>query len=441
MERTPTFTSLIILVMLSVQLFGGIKVLWQKAVGGFRNDVAYSIYQTRDGGYIVAGWTESRDKNISGYHGDKDFWIVKLDKNGNIQWQRALGGTKEDEARSIQQTSDGGYIVAGWTFSNDGNVSGNHGGSDFWIIKLDRSGNIQWQKTLGGSENDYAYSIQQTSDGGYIVVGYTTSNDEDVSGNHGERSFWGWWPEDAWIVKLDSKGNIQWQRSLGGSDDDAAYSVQQTSDGGYIVAGCTSSNDGDVNVLEKHLKADIWIIKLDKKGNLQWQRILGGSSDECPNAILQTQDGGYVIAGHTFSKDGDVYGFHKGVFSGDAWIVKLDKRGNTQWQKTLGGFDSDEAYSVLQTPDGGYIIAGYTCSSNGDVSENHGGDDFWIVKLNKNERIEWQKTLGGSDDEEAYSIQRTTDGGYVVAGYTESNDYDVSGNHGLKDFWIVKFKY
>ena len=136
MERTPTFTFLIILVILSVQLFGGIKVLWQKTVGGFRNDVAYSIYQTRDRGCIVAGWTESRDKNISGYHGAEDFWIVKLDRNGNIQWQRSLGGSKDDVAYSVQQTSDGGYIVAGYTESNDGDVSGNHGLKDFWIIKF-----------------------------------------------------------------------------------------------------------------------------------------------------------------------------------------------------------------------------------------------------------------------------------------------------------------
>jgi len=163
---------------------------WQRALGGSNLDTTYSIQQTSDGGYIVAGYTESNDGDVSGNHGYYDFWVVKLDGNGNIQWQKCLGGSTHDAPFSIQQTSDGGYIVAGCTYSNDGDVSGNHGKDDFWVVKLDSDGNIQWQKALGGSSNDWAHSVQQTSDGGYIVAGDTYSNDGDVSGYHRDGDFW-----------------------------------------------------------------------------------------------------------------------------------------------------------------------------------------------------------------------------------------------------------
>jgi len=293
---------------------------------------------------------------------------VKLDETGNIQWQKYLGGSDGDGAFSIQQTSDGGYIVAGVAYSNDGDVSGNHGDSDYWIVKLDETGNIQWQKCLGGSREDVAKSIQQTSDGGYIVAGITPSNDGDVSGNHGSA--------DYWIVKLDETGKIQWQKCLGGSDGDGAFSIQQTSDGGYIVAGVAYSNDGDVS--GNHGDSDYWIVKLDETGKIQWQKCLGGSSYDEAYSIQQTSDGGYIVAGYTYSNDGDVSGNH-GDF--DYWIVKLDETGNIQWQKCFGGSSYDYAQSIQQTSDGGYIVAGWTESNDGDVSGNHGNSDYWIVKL------------------------------------------------------------
>jgi len=401
------------------------RIIWQKALGGSSSEEAYSIQQTRDGGYIVAGYTKSNDGDVSGNHGWKDAWIVKLDKDGNIQWQKVFGGSNEDFALSIQQTGDEGYIVAGYTKSNDGDVTVNHGGEDAWIVKLDKDGNIQWQKVLGGSSSEEAYSIQQTRDGGYIVSGYTKSNDGDISGNHGGR--------DAWIAKLDRDGNIQWRKILGGSDYEEANSIQQTRDGGYIVAGYTWSNDGDVT--GNHGRGDAWIVKLDRDGNIQWQKALGGSDDDWANSIQQTSDGGYIVAGWTYSDDGNVSGNHGYI---DAWIVKLDKDGNIQWQKVLGGSNGEIANSIQQTKDGGYIVAGYTGSNDGDVSGNHGGGDTWLVKLDGNGNIEWQKALGGSDYDIAYSIRQTSDGGYIVAGWTESNDGYVSGNHGEGDVWIVK---
>ncbi len=423
-------------------------IIWEKTLGGSGYEEAGNIQQTSDGGYIVVGGTYSNDGDVGGsrgYHEGGDVWIVKLDKDGKIEWQKALGGSEYDVAHSVQQTSDGGYIVAGETYSSDGDVSGYHEGGDAWIVKLDKDGNIQWQKALGGSDWDVAYSVQQTSDGGYIVAGWTASNDGDVSGSgyHGER--------DIWIIKLDSSGNIQWQKALGGSDDDWANGIQQTSDGGYIVAGGTYSNDGDVSGSGYHGKGDSWIVKLDSSGNIQWQKALGGSDDDWANSIQQTSDEGYIVAGWTASNDGDVSGWHEGYDShdypySDCWVVKLDKDGNIEWKKALGGSGGDGAYSIQQTSDGGYIVAGWTASNDGDVSGWHEGhneyniaySDYWVVKLDSSGNIEWQKALGGSGWDEAYSIQQTSDGGYIVAGWTESNDGDVSGNHGEGDVWIVK---
>ncbi|MFY9419238.1 MAG: hypothetical protein WAP17_09180, partial [Bacteroidales bacterium] len=230
-------------------------IIWQKCFGGTNEDYAYSIQQTSDSGFIVAGYTFSNDGDVSGYHGYFDYWVVKLNSSGDIEWQKCLGGTYYDYAYSIQQTSNGGFIVAGSTNSNNGDVSGYHGYFDYWVVKLNSSGDIEWQKCLGGTNNDYANSIQQTSDGGFIVAGYTESNDGDVSGYHGG-------DYDAWVVKLNSSGDILWQKCLGGTIDDRANSIQQTSDGGFIVAGFTVSNDGDVS--GNHGASDAWVVKLNK---------------------------------------------------------------------------------------------------------------------------------------------------------------------------------
>jgi len=255
---------------------------------------------------------------VSGNNGGGDAWVVKLTSTGAIQWQKTLGGTDSDGANSIQQTTDGGYIVAGTTNSNDGDVSGNHGAyptSDFWVVKLDSLGTIQWQKTLGGTGGETAYSIQQTADGGYIVAGNTKgSNDGDVSGNNGDL--------DAWVVKLTSTGNIQWQKALGGTGIDGATSIQQTMDGGYIVAAGTASNDGDVFGYHGG-SGDSWVVKLDSLGTIIWQKTLGGTRGEIVYSIQQTMDGGYVMAGITYSNDGDVSGHYFPTTLADIWVVKL----------------------------------------------------------------------------------------------------------------------
>ena len=408
-------------------------IQWAKCFGGSGEDRANSIQQTSDGGYIVAGSSTSTNGDVSGNHGSADYLILKLNSTGNIEWKKSYGGSGFDNARSIQQTSDGGYIVVGSTSSTDGDVSGNHGSADYWILKLNSTGNIEWKKSYGGNSTDIGFSIQQTNDGGYIMSGWTLSNDGDVTGNHGY--------SDLWIVKLNSNGAIIWQKSIGGSNYDGYTGssvdlpcIQQTNDGGYIVSGASGSNDGDVS--GNHGNNDYWIVKLNSNGDIMWQKSLGGSGSDTPYSIKITSDGGYIVVGNSYSNNGDVTDHHDIL---DSWVVKLNSSGNIIWKKSLGG-GSDFGGYIQQTNDGGYIVAGSSRSNMGDVAGNHGFTDYWIVRLNFKGDIQWHKFLGGSNDEFPQLIQQTSDGGYIVAGTSFSNNGDVTGNHGSYDFWIVKLK-
>jgi hypothetical protein len=344
-----------------------------------------------------------------------------------LRWQKAMGGTLLDYASSIDQTTDGGYIIAGVTNSHEGDITNNHGESDMWVVKLDSSGNIVWQKTLGGSGFDEGSSVIGTPDGGYAIAGNTNSADGDVTGYHdgGRR--------DMWVVKLNSNGNIIWQKALGGSQDETAYSIIATPDGGYAVAGSATSTNGDVTGNKG--RSDVWVVKLNANGNIMWQKNLGGSSDDIAHSIINASGGGYAIAAYTESADGDVAGNHG---RGDMWIVKLDNSGNTVWQKTLGGSGLDNGNHITATPDGGYAVSGLTSSADGDVTGNHGGNDMWVVKLDGNGNKAWQKTLGGSSSDGASAAIVTADGGYILAGSTSSKDGDVTGNHEASDMWVVK---
>lgn len=436
-------------------------IRWQKLLGGTENEKAYSVQQTPEGGYIIAGYTGSGDGDVDSIRGIADYWIVKLNGTGSIEWQKTFGGTGYDEATSIALTADGGYVVAGYSNSRDGDVTGIHIGAyynertyDYWIVKLDASGSLEWEKALGGYYNERAYSIQQTADNGYIIAGSSTSNDEDVSGHHGDRDY-----ADYWIVKLDASGTLQWQKSLGGTGSDKAQAIRQTGDGGYIVMGESDSNDGDVT--DNHGGYDYWVVKLSDAGEIEWEKSFGGSNGDIPNAIEQTADGGYIIAGYTFSTDGDVTGHHGTELNSDYWIVKLNISGDLQWQKALGGRHSELAYSIQETTGGGYIVAGQSKMPDGDVSGWHegrvyamGGDsdptyDAWVVKLDGTGGIQWEHSYGGSGDDVAYVLRQTADGEYILAGSSNSNDGDANGNHLAYDeyydtyypsveYWIVK---
>jgi uncharacterized delta-60 repeat protein len=346
-------------------------VRFAKTYGRTGPDWARSVQQTSDGGYIVAGYTGS--SGAGGY----DFFLIKTNANGNIIWAKTYGGGSYDYAYSVQQTSDGGYIVAGYTYSFGA------GEEDFFLIKTDANGNIIWVKTYGGGNYDWAYSVQQTSDGGYIVAGETQS--------FGAGSW------DAFLIKTDASGDVQWAKTYGGTSSDYASSVQQTSDGGYIVAGYTWSF-GAVN-------GDIFLIKTDANGNIQWAKTYGGTSYDIAYSVQQTSDGGYIVAGETQSF---------GAGNSDIFLIKTDANGNIQWAKTYGGTSSDYASSVQQTSDGGYIVAGRTYSFGA------GSWDFFLVKTDASGDVQWAKTYGGTGNDRAFSVQQTSDGGYIVAGVTSS---------------------
>ncbi len=346
-------------------------VKFAKTYGGSADEFAYSVQQTSDGGYIVAAYT-----NTFGA-GDYDIFLIKTDASGNIIWAKTYGGTNWDRVYSVQQTSDGGYIVGGWISPVVATLD------DVFLIKTDANGNIIWAKTYGGTGDDQDNSVQQTSDGGYIVAGGTDS--------------FGAGTDDIFLIKTDANGNIQWAKTYGGISIDYAYSVQQTSDGGYIVAGWTLSfGAGD---------GDVFLIKTDANGNLQWAKTYGGTADDYAYSVQQTSDGGYIVAGYTASF---------GAGSDDIFLIKTDANGNIQWAKTYGGTADDYAYSVQQTSDGGYILAGYTYSFGA------GGSDFFLMKTDANGNIQWAKTYGGTDFDYAFSFQQTSDGGYILAGWANS---------------------
>lgn len=402
-----------------------ISYKWKNCYGGSGPDNAYCVQQAANGGYIVAGYSDSRDGEVSNNHGSTDYWVTSIDNSGVIQWENSYGGSIFDIAYYIALTSDGGYIIAGSSNSNDGDVTNNHGSDDCWVVKIDETGAIQWSKSFGGTGIDYANCIQQTNDGGFIIAGFTMSNDGDITNNHGAG--------DAWIIKINSIGTIQWQRCYGGSNEENVKSIQQTTDGGYIFSGSTGSEDGDVS--SNHGGGDAWVVKINALGAIQWQRCYGGSKSEDAASIQQTVDGGYIVACTTTgSEDGDVTGIRG---KEDAWIVKINDTGNLQWQKCYGGSSMDFAYSIRQTADNGFIIANTSWSDDGDLTGNNGYSDFWVLKTDQSGTFQWSENYGGSGRDDANCVLQSSDGSYIIAGSAGSEDGDVTGNHGPNDFWIL----
>ena len=314
------------------------QVRFARTYGGTNWDVAHSVQQTSGGGYIVAGRTDSFGA------GGPDVFLIKTDAFGNVQWAKTYGGTSWDEAYSVRQTLDGGYIVAGWTNSFGA------GGADILLIKTNASGNVQWAKTYGGTSNDYAYFVQQTSDGGYIVASRTESFGAGLI--------------DFILIKTDASGNVQWAKTYGGTNNEWVHSVQQTSDGGYIVAGHTASFGAGI--------FDLLLIKTDANGNIQWAKTYGGTGYDYASSVQQTSDGGYIVAGSTYSF---------GAGDADILFIKTNASGNVQWAKTYGGMGREDASSVQQTSDGGYIVAGSTASFGA------GSRDIFLIKTDANGNI------------------------------------------------------
>jgi hypothetical protein len=294
---------------------------WTRTFGGTVQGKGHSVQQTTDGGYIITGYTNSLS------NGKSDVYLIKTDGSGIEQWTKTFGGTDDDCGNSVQQTTDGGYIITGYTAS-----FGNDTLTDVYLIKTDGNGNEQWSETFSGAYNDVGSSVQQTTDGGYIITGSKGSASINT--------------RNVYLIKTDGSGIEQWTKTFGGTDDDYGNSVQQTTDGGYIITGYTASfgNGG----------SDVYLIKTDGSGNEQWTRKIGSTSYDLGSSVQQTTDGGYIITGYTKQIDGSI--------DDDVYLIKTDGNGAVQWTITFGGTDADYGNSVQQTTDGGYIITGYTNS-------------------------------------------------------------------------------
>lgn len=410
-------------------------IKWAHMYGGTRNDFLTVGQPLPGGGFILAGSSESQNGLVINNNGQFDFWIVKIDSEGEIIWTKCFGGSARENVSDIRLTSDHGYIVAGTTHSNDGFVSGNHGLSDIWVIKLDDTGELVWQKCLGGSNNDTTNSIRETEDHGYIVAGNTASNDGDISsGNHGGK--------DYWIVKLDSVGNILWDRCYGGSGHESASCIEITSGAEYVISGSSASTDGDVT--GNHGGLDYWIINIDSTGNLIWQKSLGGTRNDNADYVITTCADNFLISGTTYSNNGNVTGNHGGA---DAWLVNLNDQGEINWSKCYGGDENEIRFTLQSLPDENILAIGTTLSDHsGDVT---GGDytgypqeDYWIFAITENGTLQWQKRLGNEISymtlyfEHGYFSVVDEEGNFLAIG--TKKQVITLNVYGEVEGWIVK---
>jgi len=355
--------------------------LWTKTFGGGNFDFGYSVQQTFDGGYVIAGETSSFGV------GGSDVWLIKTDANGDTLWTKTYGSSLFDGGYSVQQTSDGGYIITG-------NFAGTAGtDSDVWLIKTDSNGDSLWTKTFGKDfVHNFGYSVQQTSDGGYIVAGTTQT--------------FGIGTGEVYLIKTDVNGDSAWTRKFGfGGGRSEGFSVQQTSDEGYIITGFTSA-------LGPSGAGDVLLIKTDANGNSLWTKNYGEFGFDTGRSVQQTSDGGYIITGFYTTSGTDP----------NLWLLKTDANGDTLWTKFFDSGFSDDGYAVKQTSDGGYILTGLTGSTG----------DIWLIKTDVNGDSLWTKTFGGSGIDQGNSVQQTSDGGYIITGYTGSF------GSGSSDVWLIK---
>ncbi|MCK5035633.1 MAG: T9SS type A sorting domain-containing protein [Candidatus Sabulitectum sp.] len=346
---------------------------WTQAIGGPSAEAAYSVIQTSNGDFVVVGITDSYGS------GNGDIYMVKTDSSGDTIWWRAFGGTEVDQGYSVQETSDGGFIIAG--------SSKSFGAGDYeaYLVKTSSSGNVEWSKVYGGTYPEHGNSVLQTSDGGYIVAGSTSS--------------FGAGGIDVYLVKTDASGIVMWAKAFGGTGDEEAQSIQQTDDGGYIIAGRTTSSGAG--------SSDVYLIKTDSDGNSLWTRTFGGSSYDNANSVEQTSDGGYIITGRYESANSVI----------KLYLIKTDSYGDAVWSKTIECNDYAVGESVGETTDGGFIIAGFTVFGTTNI-------DALLIKTDVNGDTLWTAAYGGTGSEAGYSVQQTNDEGYIIAGMTNSPGAD-----------------
>jgi len=414
-------------------------IRWQKNYGGSGDDNIgdvtnyydapdHSIANTSDGGFVIVGNSSSIDGDAVSNYGLNDILLIRCDALGNKIWSKSFGGSGNEEITSVLQTHDGGFALCGFSSSNDVDISNNHGGYDVIIFKLDSLGNIIWQNSYGGSLDERAYSFTETNDGSFVVGAFSESSNGDVPSNKG-----GW---DFWFLRIDTLGSVFSSVTYGGSGNDWANSIKRTDINsgyeGYILCGWTNSSNFDI--ANNFGLTDIWIVKTDSLGLLEWSQTYGGSMNDWGTCIISTGNG-YAVSGFSESSDGQITGAQGGL---DAWILRIDSLGSLLWQKDIGGSQNDEAYEIFKTTDNGFIAAGATRSDNGAIVGNFGWFDYFLIKLDSAGNLGWTKTYGGSGVEWAVSTIPTSTGDFLVAGSTSSNDFNITTNYGGWDLWVMK---
>ncbi|GAB3835889.1 T9SS type A sorting domain-containing protein [Hymenobacter jeollabukensis] len=416
--------------------------LWDRVIGGVGEEVAQVIRPTPDGGYVVGGLSGSpvSGDKTQGNRGFKDYWIVKCDANGTKQWDRTFGGDREDGLVDLKPTADGGYILAGSSFSDATGDKTQNSKSfyDYWVIKLDAQGNKMWDRDFGGDGQDLLASVHQTTDGGYILSGTSTSN---VSVDKSQPSPFG---AAYWVVKLDAQGTKLWDRTYGSDRECELGRLIPTADGGYLLGGSTVGGVSGDKTQPTKGGHDYWLIKLDAQGNKVWDRDLGGSDSERLADLVQTADGGYLIGGSSGSPvSGDKTLPNRGIRSfQDYWVIRLDAQGTKLWDQVVGGSENDELSTLLLTADGGCVLGGLSLSGvSGEKTQASQGDyDAWVVKLSATGQKQWDAGFGGTRLEMLRSLTQAPDGTLLLAATSGS---PVSGDktqpsRGMEDYWVLK---
>ena len=404
-----------------------------KTFGGTKNESGRSIIQTSDNGYIVLGFTQSIDGDVSTTKTtiQYDYWLLKFDKEDKLQWQKTYGGSKDEKGYQIINTKDNGYAIAGYSKSNDGDVNSNQGFEDIWILKVGSSGNITWETTTGFPGTDKGFSLIQTKDGGYFIGSIL---DVTASGGQGNsKSVARHAGGDYWGIKLNSSGNIEWRKYFGGTNTETCYGITETSDG-YLMVG--SSDSIDVDIKNNKGSYDFWVVKIDKSGKLIWEKSYGGDEIDEARAITLTNDGNFIIIGDTRSSNKDVIKNNGGA---DLWAIKIKPNGDLVWQKNYGGSSFDVGRSVHKTNDGGFLISGSSRSADNGFT-NKGQNDAWILKIDKNGNQQWQKTIGGTEIDFCYDAIELSNGDIIAVGESSSNNQDITTNKGFSDLLIIKLK-
>jgi len=369
------------------------EVVLQSNYGGEKQEEISGVWPTADEGFLFGGHTNSKGK------GGMDMWIVKADKNGKVQWDKTHGGEQDDVINDMIEATDGGFLMVGHTSSQGA------GGKDFWLVKVNEKGEVAWEKTYGEANSDVAQAVVATKDGGYLVAGSHHSSEKQEKGKYINFNF----EHYIWLIKTDKTGTEEWRQAIKCEDMVSVSDIITTKDGGFALLANTRFNEAKYE--------DMWLIKMNEKGEKKWDTVIKGETVDVGQALVQHNDGSYVIAGTTYIGD---------FTNSDAWLVKVSEKGKQQWAKTYGGKSTDQAYTLFSTRDG-YIIGGLNASGTAESGS------MWLFKVDKKGDMQWETTFGKDYFEQVTAIYPTKDGRYVVGAFaptryrTETHSTEAEG--------------